>query len=103
MYGRLGERSRAWIDILGTLFFLFPWLAILAVTSAPFVLSSWDIRESSATADGMPGVFLLKSLLWVLCAVLFVQGLALIARRALLLAGRPMRDHDEDKVTDERL
>jgi TRAP-type mannitol/chloroaromatic compound transport system permease small subunit len=51
----------------------------------------------------MPGVFLLKSLLWVLCAVLFVQGLALIARRALLLAGRPMQDHDEDKVTDERL
>ncbi|MDH4106590.1 MAG: TRAP transporter small permease subunit [Gammaproteobacteria bacterium] len=103
MYGRLGERSRAWVDILGTLFFLFPWLVILAVTSAPFVLSSWEIRESSATADGMPGVFLLKSLLWVLCAVLFVQGLALIARRALLLAGRPMRDHDEDKVTDERL
>jgi TRAP-type mannitol/chloroaromatic compound transport system permease small subunit len=103
MYGRLGQRARAWVDILGTLFFLFPWLAILAWTSAPFVLSSWAIRESSATADGMPGVFLLKSLLWVLCAVLFVQGIALITRRALLLAGRPLRDHDEDKVTDERL
>ena len=103
LYCQLSERRRAWIDILGTLFFLFPWLAILAVTSAPFVLSSWQIRESSATADGMPGVFLLKSLLWVLCAVLFVQGLALIARRGLLLAGRPMQDHDEDKVTDERL
>jgi TRAP-type C4-dicarboxylate transport system permease small subunit len=30
MYGRLGERGKAWVDILGTLFFLFPWLAILA-------------------------------------------------------------------------
>ena len=49
MYGRLGERGKAWVDILGTLFFLFPWLAILAVTSAPFVLSSWQIRESSGT------------------------------------------------------
>ena len=46
MYGRLGDRGKAWIDILGTLFFLFPWLAILAVTSAPFVLSSWGIREA---------------------------------------------------------
>ena len=103
MYGRLDARGKAWVDILGTLFFLFPWLAILAVTSAPFVLSSWQIRESSATAQGMPGLFLLKSLLWVLCALLFVQGLALIVRRALLLAGHPIVDHDEDKVTDERL
>jgi len=51
----------------------------------------------------MPGLYLLKSLLWVLCALLFVQGLALIARRSLYLAGRGIVDHDEDKVTDERL
>jgi TRAP-type mannitol/chloroaromatic compound transport system permease small subunit len=103
MYGRLSDRGRAWIDILGTVFFLFPWLAILAVTSAPFVLSSWSIREASATADGMPGLYLLKSLLWVLCALLFVQGLALVARRSLSLAGHAIVDHDEDKVTDERI
>ena len=103
MYGRLGDRGKAWIDIFGTLFLLFPWLAILAVTSAPFVLSSWGIREASSTADGMPALYLLKSLLWVLCALLFVQGLALIARRSLYLAGRGIVDHDEDKVTDERL
>jgi TRAP-type mannitol/chloroaromatic compound transport system permease small subunit len=76
---------------------------ILSYTSAPFVRASWRIGESSATANGMPGVFLLKSLLWVLCALLFLQGCALIARRALLLAGRPLLDHGEDKVTDERL
>jgi TRAP-type mannitol/chloroaromatic compound transport system permease small subunit len=101
-YGRLGARGRAWIDIAGTLVFLFPWLAVVAVTSAPFVLSSWSIREPSSTANGMPGVFLLKSLLWVFCAVLLLQGLALIARRVLFLAGRPLDDHDEDPVTDER-
>jgi len=102
LYGRLGPRGRAWIDILGTLLLLFPWLAVIASASAPFVLSSWAIREPSSTADGMPAVYLLKSLLWVFCAVLFVQGLALITRRALLLAGQPMGDHDEDPVTDER-
>jgi TRAP-type mannitol/chloroaromatic compound transport system permease small subunit len=103
MYGRFGDRGKAWVDILGTLFFLFPWLAILAVTSAPFVMSSWQIRESSGTSDGMPGLFVLKSMLWVLCALLFLQGLALIARRVLQLKGHPILDHDEDKVTDERL
>lgn len=103
LYGRLDARRRAWVDILGTVFLLFPWLAVVAVTSTPFVLSAWRIREASATANGMPGVFLLKSLLLLFCALLFVQGLALIARRGLLLSGHPMFDHDEDRVTDERL
>jgi len=102
LYGRLGPRARAWTDILGTLVFLFPWLAVVAVTSAPFVLSSWSIREPSSTADGMPAVYLLKSLLWVFCALLFVQGTALIVRRGLMLAGHGMTDHDQDPVTDER-
>ena len=100
VYGQLGPRARAWIDILGTLGFLFPWLAVVAVTSAPFLAASWSIREASSTANGMPALFLLKSLLWVFCAVLFLQGLALIARRALFLCGREMPDRDEQRVTD---
>jgi TRAP-type mannitol/chloroaromatic compound transport system permease small subunit len=103
LYGRLDARRRAWVDILGTLFFLFPWLAVLAVASTPFVISSWSVREASGTANGMPALYLLKSLIWVFCFVLFVQGLALIARRGLFLAGHAMRDHDEDPVTDERV
>jgi TRAP-type mannitol/chloroaromatic compound transport system permease small subunit len=88
LYGRLTPRGKAWIDILGTLIFLFPWLAVVAITSAPFVLSSWSIREASSTANGMPAVYGLKSLLWVFCALLFIQGLALIVRRGLFLAGQ---------------
>ena len=103
LYGRLAPRRRAWLDILGTLIFLFPWLAVLAAASLPFVLSSWSIHEASSNADGMPAVYLLKSLLLVFCAALFLQGLALIARRGLFLAGHAIDDHDEDRVTDERL
>ena len=87
LYGRLGPRGQAWIDVAGTLLFLFPWLAVLASTSTPFVLSSWSVGEASSTAGGMPAVYLLKSLLWVFCALLFLQGLALLARRGLFLAG----------------
>jgi TRAP-type mannitol/chloroaromatic compound transport system permease small subunit len=101
LYGHLAERRKAWIDIVGTLVFLFPWLAVVAITSAPFVTSSWSIREPSSTADGMPAVYLLKSLLWVFCALLFVQGLALIARRASFLAGHPV-DRDDDRTEPER-
>jgi TRAP-type mannitol/chloroaromatic compound transport system permease small subunit len=103
VYGQMSARRQAWVDIVGTLLFLFPWLAVIAVTSAPFVTSSWGIREGSSNADGMPALYLLKSLLWVFCVLLFLQGMALIARRTLFLAGHTIVDHDEDKVTDERL
>jgi TRAP-type mannitol/chloroaromatic compound transport system permease small subunit len=103
VYGRMSARGRAWVDVLGTLLFLFPWLAVLALTSAPFVLSSWAIRETSNTPDGMPALYLLKSALWVFCALMFLQGLALLVRRALFLAGRPLPDPEQDKVSDERL
>lgn len=102
LYGRLGPRGQAWIDVAGTLLFLFPWLAVLAYTSAPFVRSSWDVREASGTAGGMPAVYLLKSLLWVFCALLFLQGLALLARRGLFLAGRVPADPGDDRLADGR-
>lgn len=103
LYGRLDARGRAWVDILGTVLFLMPWLAVIAITSAPFVLSSWSVREASGTANGMPAMYLLKSLLWVFCALVFAQGLALLVRRGLFLAGQPIVDHDEIRITDERL
>lgn len=87
-YGQMSARRKAWLDIFGTLVFLFPWLAILAFTAAPFILSSWAIGESTGTADGMPAVYVLKTLLWVFCALVFLQGLALLIRRSLFLAGR---------------
>jgi TRAP-type mannitol/chloroaromatic compound transport system permease small subunit len=102
LYGKASPRGRAWIDIAGTLVFLFPWLAVVATASAPFVLSSWSIREGSSTAGGMPALYLLKSLLWVFCALLFLQGLALIARRGLFLAGHGVPDTDADRMADGR-
>jgi TRAP-type mannitol/chloroaromatic compound transport system permease small subunit len=102
-YGKASERKKAWLDVFGTLVFLFPWLAVIATVSGPFILSSWAIAENSGTADGMPAVFLLKSAIWVFCALLFLQGLALLVRRALFLAGHTIVDHDQDPITDERI
>jgi TRAP-type mannitol/chloroaromatic compound transport system permease small subunit len=50
----------------------------------------------------MPALYLLKSLLWVFCALLFLQGLALIARRGLFLAGHSLPDSDGDRMADGR-
>jgi len=87
LYARGSPRARAWVDIVGTLIFLFPFLIVLAVESGPFITASWAILESSPQSQGLPGAFLLKTLIWAFCLLLGVQGLALVARRVLFLTG----------------
>ncbi len=98
LYVKMSPRKKAWVDILGTIVFMIPWLIALAYTSAPLILSSWAIQEVSAQPGGMPAVYILKSVIWVFCFVVGIQGLALIARRILFLRG-----HDIDAGTPHML
>ena len=96
-YRRLSARGRAWIDLLGTLFLLFPVVLFITFTSFGYVRSSWAILERSPDG-GIPGVFLLKSLILVMMALLFLQGVAEVMRQILVLRGKTPGNapqHDE--------
>ncbi len=86
-YGSAPARRRAWMDIVGTVVFLIPWLLVLAVESSSFILNSWAIREGSSQAGGLPGAYLMKTGVWAFCLLVGLQGLSLMARRVLFLAG----------------
>ncbi|GAB5469856.1 MAG: TRAP transporter small permease subunit [Rhodospirillales bacterium] len=87
-YSGLPARKRAWIDIFGTLVFLMPWLIVIAAYSSKPIIDAWEILEPSANQGGMQGLFIMKTSLWVFCALVGLQGLALIARSILVLRGR---------------
>jgi TRAP-type mannitol/chloroaromatic compound transport system permease small subunit len=88
-YGKLGPRGKAWVELLGILLMLFPWLLVTAVYSGPFIAGAWAIREGAAQPGGLPGVYLYKTVIWVFCALLGIQGLAALARSVLVLSGHP--------------
>ncbi len=98
LYVKMTARRKAWVDIFGTVVFLIPWLVVLTYSTAPLILSSWSISENSSQPGGMPAVYLLKSVIWVFCFLVGLQGLALIARRILFLRG-----HDIDAGTPHML
>ena len=87
-YARMNRRRKAWVDLFGTLVFLLPWLAVIAYFGWSFVALSWQLLEPSQQAGGLPGYFLLKSVIFVFCALVGLQGLALAARSLLVIAGR---------------
>lgn len=86
-YARAGPRVRAVVDLFGVFVFLLPWIVLTAWMSVPYVRASWVLDEESAQSGGMPGLFLLKSVLLVFCVLLGLQGLALAGRSVLTLAG----------------
>jgi TRAP-type mannitol/chloroaromatic compound transport system permease small subunit len=88
LHQRLGVRAKAWIEILGCLLFLLPWLALIAWSSLPFVRLSWQVREPSAQPGGLEGIYLVKSVIPLFAALMALQALAVIGRKALLLMGR---------------
>jgi TRAP-type mannitol/chloroaromatic compound transport system permease small subunit len=77
-YRRMTRRRRAWVNLLGTLFFLVPTSVFLIWTSADYVAVSWIIREGSREAGGLPFpcVPVLKTMIPLAFALLIVQGVA---------------------------
>lgn len=53
IYSALSERARIWIDILGCIFFLFPFCAVLVYFTWPWFVDSWRIGEMSSNAGGL--------------------------------------------------
>ncbi|MFG6667819.1 TRAP transporter small permease subunit [Halomonas sp. HNIBRBA4712] len=96
-YRKLSSRARAWIDLLGTLFLLIPVSLFIAIGSFHYVLSSWHILERSPNG-GIPAVYLLKTLILVMVALLLLQAVAQLIRQALIIRGRlsnPTHEHEE--------
>lgn len=85
---RMGPRTRAAIDLVGTLLFLAPWLAIVTRSSIPIVLNSWVELEQFADTF-TPGYFLLKTQLLSFCLLVALQALANVLRHLMTLLQRP--------------
>jgi TRAP-type mannitol/chloroaromatic compound transport system permease small subunit len=81
-------RTKALVDLFGSLFFLLPFCWIVNLYSMPFVQRAWGYSEGSANVGGMPGLYILKAFIIVFVLLLALQGLAMILRSIVVLAGR---------------
>jgi TRAP-type mannitol/chloroaromatic compound transport system permease small subunit len=90
-YGQAAPRTKALIDLFGTVVFLFPVVIAVGLLSVPYVARSWAILEGSRETSGLPFVYLLKTLIPLFAVLLGFQGIAQAIRAALVLA-EPRRD-----------
>ena len=86
-YRAASARAKAWVNLIGTLVFLFPTVITVAWFIFPYVMLSWSRFESSREAGGMECLFIWKTTMLMFCILLFLQGVALALRSMLVLRG----------------
>jgi len=84
-YRNYSPRTKAWINSLGIIIFLLPFCVFLFLASLDFVTLSWSISETSNESGGLPIVYLLKSLIPLMCIFLALQATAELLRNACIL------------------
>ncbi|MFT5540785.1 MAG: TRAP-type mannitol/chloroaromatic compound transport system permease small subunit, partial [Alphaproteobacteria bacterium] len=84
-YREATVRDKAWVDLLGTIFFLWPVSMLILIKGWPYVMSSWSILEGSPETSGIPAVFLLKTLILIFAVTMIAQGVSMAARAILTL------------------
>ena len=80
----LPKRVRDSIDVVGHAFFLLPLATVMILTGVPFFLRSFEIKEQSGNAGGLPQ-WPSKALIMIGFAMLFIQGLSELIKRVAVM------------------
>jgi TRAP-type mannitol/chloroaromatic compound transport system permease small subunit len=84
--GRLSRRARAWIDLLGALFFLLPMAIAIMWMSWPVFVQAYELNEVSSSAGGLT-VWPARLMVPVGFLLLILQGISELIKRVAFLRG----------------
>lgn len=87
LYRAASPAFKARVDLLGTIFLLWPVCFLIFHVGLPYVESSWAVREGSRETSGIQGVYLLKSMILLFVVLLALQGLSTLIHALRILAG----------------
>jgi len=76
-YSRFSEKQKAWVNFLGSVLFLIPFCVLVIYSSQNFVITSFQFKETSPDAGGLPARYILKSFIPLSFIFLFLQGISL--------------------------
>lgn len=99
----LSKRTRDWIDLLGHIFFLLPFAALITYLSWPWFVHSFVINEMSTNAGGLirwPA----KILVVLGFGLLTAQAISEIIKRWAVIRGlidEPYPDHDAPPAIED--
>jgi TRAP-type mannitol/chloroaromatic compound transport system permease small subunit len=107
--GRLSKRTQAWIDILGTVFFLLPLAIMVMYLSWPVFVQAYQRHEVSTNAGGLV-IWPARLLVPIGFLLLAAQGISELIKRVAFLkrlipdpSERPQEKSPEELLAEEIL
>lgn len=88
IYQGLRPKPKAWVNLIGVIFFCIPGCFMVVDTSLEFVRSSWDVLEGSPDPGGVPFRFIIKSAIPIGFSLLLAQGVSLGINSFLVVIGK---------------
>ena len=85
LYRSRNRRVQAWIDLWGSLLLLLPVCLFIGWISWEYIAASWAVKETSQEAGGLPAVFLLKTIIPIMAALMVLQGISQFLTNLLFL------------------
>lgn len=89
LHERLSLRGQGWVELLGLLFLLLPFLGLAVYEMVPYAFSSWQQGETSQAPAGLPHRWVLKAVLALSFVLLILAALSRLLKVTALLFGFP--------------
>lgn len=86
VYGMFSRRAQHWIDLLGHLLFLMPFVLLMVYYLVPYVLLSYRSGEVSSSAGGLI-IWPAKGILLIGFILLAAQGVSEIIKKIAVMTG----------------
>ena len=88
LYLNLSERSKAIVDLIGSVFLLLPVCFVIFYFSWSYVINSWQQMEGSIEERGLHLVFIMKTFIWLFAILISMQSLATIINSFIILKNK---------------
>jgi TRAP-type mannitol/chloroaromatic compound transport system permease small subunit len=96
LYGSVSERTRTWIDLLGSIFCLVPFCLVMIWVTWPWFLEAWRNNEISTNAGGLVR-WPVKLVTPVGFGLVLLQGISEIIKCVAALSSDYIREHAYEK------
>ncbi len=94
---RLGVKGRLWIDLVGGLVLMLPFLCVMIYFGAEFLATAWVTNETTAVATGIGSRWFIKSFIVLGPVLLLMSVLSLLIRLGVRLFG-PQDLHEQTRT-----
>ncbi|HEA53461.1 TRAP transporter small permease subunit [Marinobacter antarcticus] len=95
LYSQWSDKTKAWINLAGALFFVVPFAWLIGIYGYDFALDSYTMGEGSGDPGGLPQRWIIKSVIPLTAFFIAIAGLNMATFALRVMSGEKQYDVEE--------